>query len=131
MTEHFAREEFACPCCGQAPIAQTLASALEGLRGIVGVAIRINSGYRCEAHNKAIGGEPHSKHCQGIAADISAECGWRKLYEAALRIPAISDGGIGLYPDSGLGFIHVDVRPQKARWARIKGRYVGIEQALV
>jgi hypothetical protein len=38
------------------------------------------------------------------------------------------DGGLGVYPDSN--FIHVDVRGTKARWGRIKGEYVGWEQAL-
>ncbi len=130
MTANFARAEFACPCCSAAPVTQTLASALQGVRDIVHVPVHINSGYRCPEHNKAVGGAPASEHVQGIAADISAECGWRALYAAALRVPAFTEGGVGVYPDSGAGFIHVDVRKKRARWARINGRYTSIEEAL-
>lgn len=128
MTAHFRRSEFACPCCGKAQVTQGLVSALETVRLIVGVPVRVNSGYRCPEHNRKVGGAPNSQHVQGIAADISAECGWRALYEAALRVPAFEEGGIGVYPESN--FVHLDVRPEKARWARLHGKYVGIDQAL-
>ncbi len=136
VTTHFAREEFACPCCGvMPPVActppggfQTLASALETLRVSVGVPIRVTSGYRCSLQNAKDGGQPNSQHMLGIAADITAKCGWRKLYEAALLIPAFMDGGIGVYPSNN--FIHVDVRASHARWARVHGKYVEIEAGL-
>jgi zinc D-Ala-D-Ala carboxypeptidase len=135
-TQHFAYEEFVCPCCGVAPpVADTpagsfqlLVSALETLRERVGVPIRVTSGYRCPTQNAKDGGKPHSQHMLGIAADCTAECGWRKLYEAALKIPAFADGGIGVYP--GNNFVHLDVRPTQARWARVHGKYFGIEAGL-
>lgn len=38
--------------------------------GLSGVRMKVNSGVRCEAHNKAIGGSPTSSHLLGLAADI-------------------------------------------------------------
>ncbi len=136
MAAHFARKEFACPCCGVVPPLadtpagsfQTLVSGLETLRGIIGVPIRVTSGYRCARQNAEDRGKPHSQHMLGIAADITAKCGWRKLYEAALRVPAFAEGGIGVYPQDNI--IHVDVRASHARWARVRGQYVGIEAGL-
>jgi uncharacterized protein YcbK (DUF882 family) len=136
VTQYFAFEEFQCPCCSVAPpVADTpagsfqlLVSALETLRERVGMPITVTSGYRCPAQNAKDGGKPHSQHMLGIAADITAECGWRALYEAALKIPAFADGGIGVYPQNN--FLHLDVRPAQARWARVHGKYVGIEAGL-
>lgn len=57
-------------------------NVLEPLRRRFGV-IRITSGYRSEALNKAVGGVANSQHLRGEAADIhvsSMEVG-RKMYE--------------------------------------------------
>jgi uncharacterized protein YcbK (DUF882 family) len=127
ITKDFLRSEYACRCgrC-ENRISIRIASAVQGIRDILGAPVRINSGYRCEAHNRAVGGEPNSKHCEGIAADLSSEAGWRAIYEAALRIPAIT--GIGVYPSAN--FVHVDVRPEPARWAYIDGKKAPFEAAL-
>jgi uncharacterized protein YcbK (DUF882 family) len=37
---------------------------------MAGVPFRINSGFRCEDHNKSVGGSPNSLHKFGRAADI-------------------------------------------------------------
>jgi zinc D-Ala-D-Ala carboxypeptidase len=42
----------------------------EPLREAVGSPIKINSFFRCEELNKAIGGSTKSQHCQGRAIDI-------------------------------------------------------------
>jgi len=42
----------------------------EPLREAVNAPIKINSFYRCEELNKAIGGSSKSQHCQGRAIDI-------------------------------------------------------------
>ena len=46
------------------------AFVLEPLRVAMGMPIRITSGYRCEALNKAVGGVYNSQHLKGQAADI-------------------------------------------------------------
>lgn len=43
---------------------------LEPLRSLVGLPVKVTSGYRCAELNKAIGGSPKSEHIQGFAADI-------------------------------------------------------------
>ena len=45
---------------------------LDPLRERYGKPIHINSGYRCPALNKAIGGAKNSQHITGLAADITA-----------------------------------------------------------
>lgn len=47
-----------------------LAEALDGLRDAWGSPIRINSGFRCELLNKAVGGAKRSSHLTGYAADL-------------------------------------------------------------
>ena len=43
---------------------------LEPLRNLLEKPIIINSGFRSEKVNKAVGGVPRSQHLQGLAADI-------------------------------------------------------------
>lgn len=45
---------------------------LDPLREWYGKPIRVNSGYRCEALNKAVGGSKSSQHLLGQAVDIDA-----------------------------------------------------------
>jgi len=50
---------------------QTVAEKIfEPLRAFVGRPIKINSFYRCEELNKAIGGSSRSQHCEGRAIDL-------------------------------------------------------------
>ena len=48
-------------------------NVLQPLRDAWGRPLRINSGYRCEKLNAAVGGVPTSQHVKGEAADIAAE----------------------------------------------------------
>ena len=70
---NFKKAEFKCPCgkCngyGEG-IATTLVETLQELRNKYGK-LQITSGYRCVAHNKAVGGSTNSKHTKGQAADF-------------------------------------------------------------
>jgi hypothetical protein len=47
-----------------------LMDGLEGIRLMLGKPIHINSGYRCPALNKAVGGAANSAHMAGNAADF-------------------------------------------------------------
>jgi len=89
---------------------KVLAAALEKLRDLAGGrAVTLNCGYRCPAHNKAVGGEPQSQHMLGKAADINIAGLLPKQVQAlATRVKEI--GGLGHY----LNFTHVDVRARKA-----------------
>jgi len=46
-------------------------NTLQPVRDLYGKVIHINSGYRCPALNKAIGGAVNSQHLEGKAADIT------------------------------------------------------------
>lgn len=57
---------------------------LDPLREAWGSPIHVNSGYRCEKLNKAIGGAKNSAHKYGYAADIVPANG--KIYEFKLFV---------------------------------------------
>lgn len=116
----FKRSEFACRCgCAQAPIDGALIVSLQALRDALKRPIRILSGYRCPAHNAAIGGATRSLHTQGKAADIQVVgMSARELYSAALLHGDFNGFGV----DDERGFVHVDVREKTARWCYAGGR---------
>ena len=58
---------------------------LEPVRALVGP-LRVNSGLRTEAVNKAVGGSATSAHCHGLAADLRPAVGTVKaLVDAVIR----------------------------------------------
>jgi len=131
LTKNFTSSELACPCCNQCVVTGRLITALQSLRDSVQRPITVSSGYRCRILNEQVGGSSQSQHLQGTAADIHIKgMSIRQMYDAALKIPEFAQGGIGVYPKEL--FIHVDVRQTKkpARWARINGKYVGIDEGL-
>ena len=50
---------------------QLVDNILDPLREKYGSPIQVNSGYRCEKLNKAVGGSKTSQHRYGLAADIT------------------------------------------------------------
>jgi zinc D-Ala-D-Ala carboxypeptidase len=54
-----------------ANLVQLCANVLQPVRDKYNMAIKINSGYRCDQLNKTIGGAVNSDHMQGRAADIT------------------------------------------------------------
>ena len=69
--------ELKCKCdysnCSETVVNPRLVRLYSYLRVEMGRALRINSGYRCQKHNEAIGGTSHSSHKYGSAIDISIE----------------------------------------------------------
>lgn len=129
LSRNFSKKEFACRCCGRVKVNPKLVAALQELRDLAGVPIHVNSGFRCPAHNKEVGGVKQSQHMQGNAADIViSKMAPAEMFRLAEKVPALSAGGIGVYPDRG--FVHVDVRPTRTRWACLGGKYVPVEEAL-
>ena len=109
LSTHFKASEFACPDCGQNHIHIELVQALESVRDIYQKPIVINSGYRCQKHNKEVGGVPNSAHTRGWGSDLRCE-GSRNRFEL-LRAIMLS----GKFNRVGIGkdFIHVDLDPDK------------------
>lgn len=102
---NFISEEFQCPHCGEVVIDARLVMALQEVRERVGTAVRVNSGYRCQKHNAAIGGALNSQHLQGIAADFQVKGKTvQELLGVVEDIPWVN--GIGVME----GALHVDVR---------------------
>lgn len=54
-------------------ILELVDKVLQPLRDAWGKPIKINSGYRCEKLNKAVGGVPTSQHTKGQAADCGCD----------------------------------------------------------
>ena len=124
LSPHFSKSELACRCCRQLKIEKRLVDALENLRSLAGKPIVVHDAYRCASHNQEVGGVTDSEHTRGMAADVDIPgLSLQEMYELAMQVPDLIEGGIGVY-DSG--FLHVDVRLACCRWARVKGQYVGI-----
>lgn len=78
LSPHFSLEEMTVTSTGipNIPTGQYLqnltytASQMEIVRQILGTAIHVNSGYRCDAVNKAVGGVITSAHSFGFAVDF-------------------------------------------------------------
>ena len=84
LSAHFSLEEFitsetaAAHGIDNTPSAEIIealkdtATRLEAIRAALGQPMHINSGYRCEELNKAVGGVPDSAHLTGHAVDFVA-----------------------------------------------------------
>lgn len=74
--KYFKMKEFECRCGCVMPaevktnIEALVHNVLDPVRDAYGKPIGVNSGFRCEKHNKAVGGVPRSQHLVGEAADI-------------------------------------------------------------
>ena len=116
LSENFKVSEFACKCgCATLKVDEKLVTYLQKIRCHFGVPITINSGYRCETHNKKVGGASGSRHTKGQACDIVVR--GIKPKEVAKYAESIGILGIGLYETDKDGyFVHVDTRTTKSFW---------------
>lgn len=116
LTKNFKLWEFRCKCgCGTTLHDDQLSGFLQKIRDYFGRPVYINSGYRCEKHNRAVGGAAASRHMKGQAADIAVD--GIAPAEVAKFAESIGILGIGLYETEKDGyFVHVDTRPYKSFW---------------
>ena len=113
--KYFKQKEFACNCnCGFDDIDEGLVEVLDDLREHFGQPITITSGCRCASWNKKVGGEKDSKHMLGIAADFKVRNVSPNIVYSWLDHKYPDKYGLGLYSS----WVHLDVRPTKARWKR-------------
>lgn len=113
ISKNFSRSEFACKCgCGQDTVDVELVEILERLRQHWDYPITINSGNRCEAYNKEIGGSEKSQHVKGRAADIVVKNKTPHQVQRKLEDWYPYNYGIGKYDT----FTHIDSRKERARW---------------
>jgi len=83
---------------------------LDAARKIYGKPMRVNSGYRSEAHNKKVGGVSSSSHLKGLAADISCKNSDERFYMLQAFIKA-GFKRIGV----ASSFIHIDNDKDKSQ----------------
>jgi len=111
---HFNPKEFACKCCGADLFTKESVKAwdaIQAFRDEVKQPVIINSAYRCEVHNKAVGGAKHSRHLEGIAFDVKITPRLpRHVIHGAARKAGFH--GIGDYNT----FVHIDTREHPAYW---------------
>ena len=117
LSENFKIREFRCKCgkCTELLLDETLVEWLQKLRDHFGVSVHINSGYRCAAHNKAVGGSTTSHHLRGMAADIRIK--GITPTEVAQYAESIGIQRIGLYEGAEEGdFVHIGSDTRKRFW---------------
>ena len=113
LSKNFTVKEFACSDGTDTVfISLALVNLLQKIRDHFGKVVIINSAYRTEAHNKAIGGATYSQHKYGLAADIHINGVTPKEIAAYVETLMPLSGGIGIYKS----FVHVDMRRVKSRW---------------
>jgi len=132
LSPNFRVREFASRCgADRVLICDNLVILLQQIRDHFGVPVTISSGFRTEAHNRAVGGAVNSQHMRGTAADIVVR-GIAPIVVAQCA-EHLGAGGIGLYA----GFTHIDTRTGRVRWDQRSGRAVaaagfpGFEEELI
>ena len=122
LSRRFVTDEFTCKCsnkdCVEQQISPELVEKLQTLRDLVG-SLKITSGFRCEKHNKAVGGRKNSTHTQGLAVDIQPVGDFLDPREDR-RLPKLKKVAEDLGAFTGLGlkyktFVHLDIKPGKVR----------------
>lgn len=105
---NFTPKEIACKGSGLIYIDPPSMDALQRFRDAVGVPVIINSAYRSESHNKAVGGAPNSFHRKGKAFDIRITSSLPRalIHEAAKKVGFM---GFGDYDT----FVHIDTGPPR------------------
>ena len=96
--------EFNCPCCGKNKMNESFLATLTDAREYCRTPFMINSGYRCEKHNKKVGGKPNSTHTVGAAADIHCT----ESRQRALILCGLLEAGFSIIGIAKT-FIHVDM----------------------
>jgi len=81
---------------------------LDSARAYAEIPFKINSAWRCEEHNKKVGGKPDSAHIYGKAADISTPDSRTRFWVVYGLIQA-QFTRIGI----GKNFIHADTDHNK------------------
>lgn len=118
IAKNFQYKEFDCRgqgCCSTTIIDEKLVEYIQQIRDHFGKPVIITSPYRCEVHNKRVGGATKSYHMRGQAADIVVQDVSSR--EVAKYAESIGILGIGLYETSKDGyFTHIDTRTTKFFW---------------
>lgn len=91
---------------------------LDGVRGIYGKPITVNSGYRCPELNKAVGGSATSDHVKGFAADITG--GSKEENERLFNIIKHNFHFSQLIDEKNFSWVHVSYNPNNLKNQTLK-----------
>lgn len=116
VSAHITHDEYSCKHCRTLPpdffifkqMYLELFDAFEHLRTILKKPIPVESGYRCVAHNKAVGGSDLSVHLFGLALDMSLGTKEDADKMSALINKDRPDLRVGRYATKP-GLVHIDV----------------------
>jgi uncharacterized protein YcbK (DUF882 family) len=110
LSANFMAKEFDCKCsnCSETLIDLDHVEKLQQLREGLNSPIRITSAYRCESHNRNVGGSKNSRHKAGDATDIQVD----GMDPSEVQDACEHFDGLGRYDT----FTHIDSRGYKARW---------------
>jgi len=103
-------DDFACPCCGENKTTAGFFYKMHNAERLAVMSFLITSGYRCEEHNKAVGGSETSSHLKGEAADISLDNNIER-FRIVFALMRVGIDRIGIGED----FIHGDIDGEKPR----------------
>lgn len=110
IPSYFSDKELMCKCgCGKVSMNGEFLDKLNEARHMAGKGWKVNSAYRCAAHNKAVGGVAGSSHTKGYAVDISATTSQKK-FEIVSNAMKAGINRIGI----GKTFVHLDTDPTKS-----------------
>lgn len=108
--KYFKLEEFKCKCgkCDGGTMDPGTLARLDEARDLANTPFVVTSGYRCVAHNKAVGGKPNSAHTRGLAVDIKFSNGVQAF---AILHALLAVGFVRVGYNQKHGFFHVDSDP--------------------
>ena len=111
---YFSDTEFQCKCGCNMDVTEELKEVIVRARHLAQTPFIINSGARCETHNKAVGGTEGSAHTKGLAVDIKADNNLDRaiIHNALCRVGILR---FGIYKE----FIHADIdltKPTPRMW---------------
>lgn len=108
LSKNFHLSEFICKCgkckAGDTNMDKELIMKLQVLRDKLGKPLHINSGQRCQKHNRHVGGSKLSYHLIGKACDVSVTDREDRLKLVTWALE------IGLTVGVNFSFLHFDTR---------------------
>lgn len=111
---YFTKEEESCRCCGCGGLVPDFREKLNKAREMAGVPFILTSAFRCEKHNREVGGAENSAHLAGLAVDIKCTDAWTR-FKVIHALLSVGFQRIGI----GRTFVHVDddlTKPQGLIW---------------
>jgi len=116
--KYFLEKELACSCdkCTTEMDAEFM-ERLISLREHCDFPFKLTSAYRCEKHNKDVGGYPGSYHVKGRAVDIQVYGAKAHKLLSLVRRYGFMGVGISAKGNNSQRFIHIDDREHAAVWS--------------